>query len=112
MVCIDRPLSRIGHLLLSLPDTHTHTHTHTHTITHTQTHHWKEQTKISKWTNHRSIGSAINLKNEVIIRFCMADELNRHVLPVHHTKPYKNSNFQDDGTSRTLVSDSENWCIY
>ena len=39
----------------------------------------------------------------------MADELNGQALPVHHTKPYKNYNFQNDGT---LVCDSENWCTY
>ena len=42
--------------------------------------------------------SAINLKIAIIIRFCMADELNGHALPVHHTNPYKNYNFQNDGT--------------
>ena len=30
----------------------------------------------------------------------MADELKGHALPIHHTKPYKNYNFQNDGTSR------------
>ena len=30
----------------------------------------------------------------------MADELNGHALLVHHTKSYKNDNFQNDGTSR------------
>ena len=44
--------------------------------------------------------SAINLKIAIIIRFCMADELNGQALPVHHTNPYKNYNFQNDGTSR------------
>ena len=29
----------------------------------------------------------------------MADKLNGDALPVHHTKPYKNYNFQNDGTS-------------
>ena len=29
----------------------------------------------------------------------MADE---QALPVHHTKPYNNYNFQSDGTSRTI----------
>ena len=29
--------------------------------------------------------SAINLKIAIIIRFCMADELNGQTLPVHHT---------------------------
>ena len=44
--------------------------------------------------------SAINLKFVIIIRFCMADELNRQALPIHHTNPYKNYNFQNEGTSR------------
>ena len=43
--------------------------------------------------------SAINLI-AIIIRFCMADELSGQALPVHHTNPYKNYNFQNDGTSR------------
>ena len=29
----------------------------------------------------------------------MADELNGQALPVHHTKPYKYYNFQNDGSS-------------
>ena len=32
--------------------------------------------------------------------FRMADQLNGQALPVHHTKPYKNYNLQNDGTSR------------
>ena len=44
--------------------------------------------------------SAINLKIAIIIRFCMTDELNGQALPAHHTNPYKNYNFQNDGTSR------------
>ena len=41
-----------------------------------------------------------NLNIVIIIRFCMEDELNGQALHVHHTKPYKNYNFQNDGTSR------------
>ena len=44
--------------------------------------------------------SAINLKIVVFIRFCMANELNGQGLPVHHTQPYKNWNFQKDCASR------------
>ena len=29
----------------------------------------------------------------------MADELNGHALPIHHTKPSKNYNFQNDDTT-------------
>ena len=75
----------------------------------------ESQTSVSR--------SAIILKIVIIIRCCMADELNRQALPVHHTKPYKNYNFRNDGTSRyfglwlwklvhllNLVS-SFQWCI-
>ena len=68
-----------------------------HAIKLDKTHHWKEQTKISKWTNcrviHPSFASAINLKIAIIIRFCMADELNGQALPIHHTNPHKKYNF-------------------
>ena len=33
----------------------------------------------------------------------MADELNGQILPIRHTIPYKNYNFQNDGTYGTLV---------
>ena len=33
----------------------------------------------------------------------MADEVNGQILPIRHTKPYKNYNFQNDGTYGTLV---------
>ena len=44
--------------------------------------------------------STIILKIVIFIRFCMADELNGQALPLHHTSPYKNYNFQNDGTAR------------
>ena len=61
-----------------------------------KTHHWKKQTKISKWTNCQSHTPKYR---KAPSRFCMADELNGQALPVHHTNPYKNYNFQNDGTS-------------
>ena len=42
--------------------------------------------------------SAIILKSVIFIRFCMADELNGQPC-IPNTKPYKNYNFQYDGTS-------------
>ena len=54
----------------------------------------------------------INLKIGIIIRFCMADELNGQALPVHHTKPYKYYNFQNAGASWYFGIDSEIWCTY
>ena len=33
----------------------------------------------------------------------MADELKGQALPIHRTKPYKNYNFQNDGTSQYFV---------
>ena len=44
--------------------------------------------------------SAINLKIVVFIRFCMADKLNGQGLPVRHTEPCENRNFQNDSASR------------
>ena len=41
--------------------------------------------------------SETTLKIVLFIRFCMADKLNGQGLPVRHTKPYKNWNFQNDG---------------
>ena len=70
-----------------------------------KTRQWKEQNKISKWTNFQSCtkvscGSAVILGIPIFIRLCM---VNRQALPVQfvcHTKPYKNSNFQIYGASR------------
>ena len=63
------------------------------------------QTKISKWTTcqthtqkYREAPSTWKLL--WIIKFCMADELNGQALSVHHTNPYTNYNFQNDGNSR------------
>ena len=57
---------------------------------------WKPVISLCSSSYTKVSRSAINLK---IARFCMADELNGQALPVHHTKPYKNYNFQNDGTS-------------
>ena len=50
------------------------------------------------WVAPKVLQSAINLKIAILIKFCTADE--RHALPVHHTNPYRNYNFQNDCTSQ------------